>query len=73
MSHATRLVGGLAESGLPVINLATPGWTLDNNSAAEIGRKLSYQNAGSGDILIIDPLSNSIFCGTDENGDISIR
>jgi hypothetical protein len=68
-SHATRLVGGLAESGLPVINLATPGWTLDNNSAAEIGRKLSNQNAGSGDILIIDPLSNSIFCGTDENGD----
>jgi hypothetical protein len=38
--HATRLVGGLAEGGLPVINLAKPGWILDSVSAAEIAAKV---------------------------------
>jgi hypothetical protein len=61
-------VGGLAESGLPVINLAKPGWLLDSLSATDIAAKLKKHKAGSGDILEIDPLSNGIFCGSDDTG-----
>jgi hypothetical protein len=35
-SHVARIVGGLAECGLDIVNLAKPGWTLNDTSAAEI-------------------------------------
>jgi hypothetical protein len=67
-SHAVRLVGGLAEKGLNIINLAKPGWKFDDEAACEIGKKLQNYGAGKEDCLIIDPLSNSIFCGSDIDG-----
>jgi hypothetical protein len=45
-SHVTRIVGGLAECGLDIVNLAKPGWTLNENSAAEIKKKLQNLNFG---------------------------
>jgi hypothetical protein len=67
-SHTTKLVGGLAELGFSVVNLAKPGWILDENTGAEISLKLRQLNVGQNDVIIIDPMSNGIFCGTDERG-----
>jgi hypothetical protein len=67
-SHATRLVGGLAEGGLPIINLARPGWILDSAAVSDIAAKVKKHKPGPGDIVLIDPLSNSVFCGSDDTG-----
>jgi hypothetical protein len=69
-SHAVRLVGGLAEKGHNVINLAKPGWKFDDGMVDEINQKLQYYGAGQDDFLVIDPLSNSIFCGSDADGNL---
>jgi hypothetical protein len=69
-SHAVRLVGGLAEKGHNVINLAKPCWKLDDVTASEIGQKLQYYGAGREDFIVIDPLSNSVFCGSDSDGNL---
>jgi hypothetical protein len=69
-SHVTRIIGGLAECGLDIVNLAKPGWLLNETSAAEIKKKLLNLNFGSNDILLIDPLSNNTFCGTDSQGNL---
>jgi hypothetical protein len=69
-SHVTRLVGGLAEHGLSVVNLANPGWILTDESANEIQTKLKNYGAGPGDILLIDPLSNSLLCSSDPEGNL---
>jgi hypothetical protein len=63
-SHAVRLVGGLAEKGRDIINLAKPGWKLESATAAEIGQKLQQYAAGKDDLIVIDPLSNSVPTGT---------
>jgi hypothetical protein len=39
-------------------------------SAGEIKKKLCNLNFGPNDILLIDPLSNSTFCGTDPEGNL---
>jgi hypothetical protein len=67
-SHATRLVGGLAEYGQDVINLAKPGWSIDEDAVADISVKLKKLNPNDSDILIFDPVSNDTFCGTDKKG-----
>jgi hypothetical protein len=67
-SHIARLVGSLAEAGLSVINLAKPGWTLSEVTAQEIKSKLKKYNAGTNDFILLDPLSNNAFCGTDTDG-----
>jgi hypothetical protein len=69
-SHAVRLVGGLAEKGHNIINLAKPGWKLDSATAAEIGQKLQQYAAGKDNLIVIDPLSNSVFCGSDTDGNL---
>jgi hypothetical protein len=69
-SHVVRLVGGLAEKGHHIINLAKPGWKLDNATAAEIGQKLKQYSADKDDLIVIDPLSNSVFCGSDSDGNL---
>jgi hypothetical protein len=71
-SHMTRLVGGLAEHGLNVVNLANPGWILTEESATDIRLKLKNCGAGPGDILLIDPLSNSLYCGSDSEGNLTV-
>jgi hypothetical protein len=58
-SHITRLVGGLAECGLDVINLAKPGWQVTDGAVNELKSKLKNLNAGKNDILLLDPLSNN--------------
>jgi hypothetical protein len=48
--------------------LAKPGWKLSESSVTELKLKLHNMNIGPEDILLIDPLSNSVFCGTDPDG-----
>jgi hypothetical protein len=67
-SHITRLVGSLAESGISVVNMANPGWKLSENAAQDLRLKLRNYNANSNDFILIDPVSNNIFCGTDTDG-----
>jgi hypothetical protein len=67
-SHAARLVGGLAENGLNTINLTKPGLIFDETAVARLCQELKNLSAGPGDFLIIDPVSNSTFCGTDSKG-----
>jgi hypothetical protein len=67
-SHTNRLLGGLADSNLNIVNLAKAGWVLDENSAEEIKNKLRIHKVWPEDILEIDPVSNSTFCGTDRKG-----
>jgi hypothetical protein len=69
-SHVTRIVGGLADCGIDIVNLAKPGWTLNDISAVDIKKKLLNLNFCSNDILLIDPLSNNTFCGTDSQGSL---
>jgi hypothetical protein len=52
------------------VNLANPGWILTDESANEIRSKLKIYGAGPGDILLIDPLSNSLLCGSDPEGNL---
>jgi hypothetical protein len=44
---------------------------MNENSAAEVKSKLRNLNVTANDILLIDPLSNSVFCGTDAEGNHS--
>jgi hypothetical protein len=55
---------GYAEDLLATINC----WKLTDESAAEILQRLKQYGAGKDDTLLIDPLSNGIFCGTDTDG-----
>jgi hypothetical protein len=70
-SHITRLVGPLAESGVSIVNLASPGWKLTDDSAQDLRLKLRNYNAHSADYILIDPLSNNVFCGTDCDGNMT--
>jgi hypothetical protein len=70
-SHITRIIGGLAGCGLDVINLAKPGWVMNENTAAEVKIKMRNLNVTASDILLVDPLANSVFCGTDAEGNHS--
>jgi hypothetical protein len=67
-SHAARLVGGLAENGLQTVNLTKPGLTFDELTVSKLCTDLKNLKAGPEDFLILDPVSNSTFCGTDSKG-----
>jgi hypothetical protein len=67
-SHAARVAGGLAEFNLYIVNLTKPGWVADANSRSELRAKLGIHKACPGDIIVIDPISNDTFCGTDVKG-----
>jgi hypothetical protein len=67
-SHTGRMVGGLAECNQQTINLTKPGWIANSDSIADLKQKLHQHSIGPEDIIILDPLSNSIFSGTDEVG-----
>jgi hypothetical protein len=68
-SHVVRTVGGLMSSSFDIVNCAKPGWQADKAAIAELGLKLKNYNITDEDVIIIDPLANSIFCGTDSEGD----
>jgi hypothetical protein len=67
-SHISRVVGGLVSLNCEIINLSRPGWVADPDSIAECANKLRSYKLSDQDSLLIDPLSNSVFCRTDEHG-----
>jgi hypothetical protein len=67
-SHANRLVGGLAENSQNIVNITKPGWTASDENIDELKSKLSKVSPGVNDFIILDPISNDTFCGTDTKG-----
>jgi hypothetical protein len=67
-SHMSRIAGSLAASGAEIVNLAVLGWVCSSKSVADIVGKLVNFRISNDDMLLIDPLSNSVFCGTDDSG-----
>jgi hypothetical protein len=68
-SHVFRLVGGLGSLGVDIVNLSRPGWQADKAATAELTEKLLKLNINADDVIIIDPLANSFFFGSDSEGD----
>jgi hypothetical protein len=68
-SHIVKTVGGLMSSSFDIINCAKPGWQANKAAIAELGSKLKSNNISDEDVIIIDPIANSVFCGTDSEGD----
>jgi hypothetical protein len=50
------------------VNLSTPGFVASPAASTQIEETLWDYCPGSGDVIIMDLLSNSAFCGTDSNG-----
>jgi hypothetical protein len=69
-SHVKRMVGGLVNGNHEVINLSKSGWKADPAAVSEITAKLKTYNLCAADTVVIDPISNSVFCGTDEAGNL---
>jgi hypothetical protein len=67
-SHASRLVGGLAENSQNIVNITKPGWTASEANIEDLKNKLSKLSPCSNDFLILDPISNDTFCSTDKKG-----
>jgi hypothetical protein len=67
-SHISRIVGGLVSLNCEIINLSWPGWVADLESIVECVNKLQSYKLSDQDTVLLDPLSNSVFCGTDEHG-----
>jgi hypothetical protein len=63
-SHVKRMVGGLVNGNHEIINLSKSGWKADPVAVAEITAKLKSYNLCAADTVVIDPISNSVFCGT---------
>jgi hypothetical protein len=67
-SHTKRMAGGSALKNHTVVDLLVPGWKPDTKNVEKLRTQLSQINPGSGDFIVIDPLSNSAFCGTGDDG-----
>jgi hypothetical protein len=66
--HMSKIVGGLVSNDIEVINLCKPGWVLNKDTIKECSNKLQSYGFCGEDTVIIDPLSNTIFCGSDTDG-----
>jgi hypothetical protein len=67
-SHAKRVAANLIAKGQNVCDLSVPGWAADNTSVSSICSKLNNMSITDNDVIFLDPLSNSVFCGTDAEG-----
>jgi hypothetical protein len=67
-SHTKRMAGCSAFKNHTVVDLSVPGWKPDTKNIEKLRIQLSQINPGSGDYVVIDPLSNSAFCGTGDDG-----
>jgi hypothetical protein len=54
--------------GHSVCDLSVPGWKADTTSVSQVCAKLSTVSLTDSDVVVFDPLSNSAFCGTDDEG-----
>ena len=73
-SHATRVAEKLVTAGQQVINLARGGWQPTEQSVDEVYNNLKIHGLGKGnaaDVIVIDPLANCVFCGSDDDGNLT--
>jgi hypothetical protein len=64
-SHIKKLVGGLEKLEL---DLSWPGWKATPDPIDDLAQKLRKYGLCDNDIIVIDILSNSVVCGTNEHG-----
>jgi hypothetical protein len=69
-SHLKRVVGGLVNHNFDVIDLSRAGWVANETSLTEVASKLEIYQMAEQDVVLIDLLSNSVFCGTDSKGNL---
>jgi hypothetical protein len=67
-SHMKRLLSDPGLKNHTVVDLAVPGWKPDHSSIVKLQSQLHTIGINPSDTIIIDPLSNSAFCGTDADG-----
>jgi hypothetical protein len=67
-SHTKRMAGSSAFKNHTVVDLSVPGWKPDTKNIEKLRIQLAQVNPGSSDFIVIDPLSNSAFCGTGDDG-----
>jgi hypothetical protein len=69
-SHLKRVVGSLANHNFDVVDLSRAGWVANETSLTEVASKLEFYQMAEQDVVLIDLLSNSVFCGTDTKGNL---
>jgi len=70
-SHAVRTAKKLSDLGAKIEDCSRGGWVLNKETASDLCDKIRDLDLGGGgveDVVIIDPLSNSSFFGTDSDG-----
>jgi hypothetical protein len=67
-SQTKRMVGSSAFKNHTVVDLSVQGWKPDTKNIEKLRIQLAQVNPESSDFIVIDPLSNSAFCGTGDDG-----
>ncbi len=63
-----RIAKAAAENGHMVVNLTSSGWTPKPGKIEKLCQTLEKLNLTEIDTVVIDPMSNSAYLGTDEDG-----
>jgi hypothetical protein len=67
-SNLGKIAKAAAENGHMVVDLTTGGWNPKSGKIEKLCETLEKLNLTEFDTVIIDPMSNSAFLGTDEDG-----
>jgi hypothetical protein len=67
-SNMGRIAKAAAENGHMVVDLTSGGWTPKTGKIEKLCEVLEKLNLTEIDTVVIDPMSNSAFLGTDEDG-----
>ncbi len=63
-----RIAKAAAENGHMVVDLTSSGWTPKPGKIEKLCETLEKLNLTEFDTVVIDPMSNSAYLGTDEDG-----
>ncbi len=67
-SNLGKIAKAAAENGLMVVDLTSGGWTPKPGKIEKLCETLEKLKLTESDTVVIDPMSNSAFLGTDEDG-----
>jgi hypothetical protein len=67
-SHMSRIAAVMADGGIQVSNLSTPGWKGTKENISKVTDYVKSANLAKTDMVVLDLFSNSAFMGTDESG-----
>jgi hypothetical protein len=67
-SHTKRIAGSSAFKNHKVVDLSVPGWKPDTKNVEKLCAQLDQISLTASDTVVLDPLSNNAFCGTNSDG-----